>query len=223
MSSEEQQSGVRNLFRFNLTNSGSTMIIKILGNYIEDLPETEEYLTMGFSPSSLPLKKRWKNNGISADFIADYFQSFFVSKYAESNQEEDEILIENLKSTVRYIANELLENAMKFQDEKTSFIAKIFFSLYQDKLVFNIKNGCHLEQAACLSTFIEQKLLVSDVRQLYMEALRNSAKKSENAPSQVGLLSMICDYSAQLGWKFESSDTDPSLMIISTTVCLDIQ
>jgi len=199
------------------------MITKILGNYIEDLSETEEYLTMGFSPSSLPLKKRWQNNGISADFIADYFQSFFISKYSEINQEEDEMLIENLKSAVRYIANELLENAMKFQDEKTSFIAKILFSLYQEKLVFNIKNGCHLEQAICFSTFIEQKLLVSDIRQLYMEALRNSTKKSENAPSQVGLLSMICDYSAQLGWKFEPSDTDPSLIIVHTSVCLDVQ
>jgi hypothetical protein len=64
-------------------------MIKILGNFIESLPEAEEYLMIGFSPSSLPLKKRWQNNGISADFMADYLRAFFISKYAaEASAEE---------------------------------------------------------------------------------------------------------------------------------------
>jgi hypothetical protein len=194
------------------------MMIKILGNYIETLPEAEEYLMIGFSPSSLPLKKRWQNNGISADFMADYLRAFFISKYAEASQKEEDMLVENLKSAVRYIGNELL----KFQDEKTACAAKIFLSLYQEKLVFQIRNGCNIEQANNFQTFIEQKLLVGNPRQLYLEALRNSAKRGENAPSQVGLLSMIGDYSAQLGWKFEPGDADSSFMVISTTVCLTI-
>ena len=202
---------------YNPTNFDSDMMIKILGNYIETLPEAEEYLMIGFSPSSLPLKKRWQNNGISADFMADYLRAFFISKYAEASQEEN-MLVENLKSAVRYIGNELL----KFQDEKTACAAKIFLSLYQEKLVFQIRNGCNIEQANNFQTFIEQKLLVGNPRQLYLEALRNSAKRGENAPSQVGLLSMIGDYSAQLGWKFEPGDADSSFMVISTTVCLTI-
>jgi hypothetical protein len=137
-------------------------------------------------------------------------------------QEEEKMLVENLENAVRYIGNELLENAMKFQDEKTACAAKIFLSLYQEKIVFQIRNGCSVEQANNFQAFIEQKLLVGNPRQLYMEALRNSAKRGESAPSQVGLLSMICDYSAQLGWKFEPGDADSSSMVISTTVCLNI-
>jgi hypothetical protein len=137
-------------------------------------------------------------------------------------RKNEEILVENLKNAVRYIGNELLENAMKFQGEKTACSAKISLSLYEDKLLFQIRNVCSIERANNFQTFIEQKLLVSNPRQLYMEALRNSAKRGESAPSQVGLLSMICDYSAQLGWKFEPGDADSSFMVISTTVCLNI-
>ncbi|HSF76291.1 MAG TPA: ATP-binding protein, partial [Microcoleus sp.] len=49
---------------------------QIFGDFIEQ-PASQEYLIMGFSPSSVPLKQRWRNNGLSADFLADYLTTFF--------------------------------------------------------------------------------------------------------------------------------------------------
>ena len=39
-------------------------------NYGEPASECE-YLTLAFSPTSAPLRSRWRNNGLSADFLAD--------------------------------------------------------------------------------------------------------------------------------------------------------
>lgn len=194
---------------------------QIFGHFIENLPAREEYLSIGFSPSHLPLKKRWQNNGLSADFIADYFKVFFVSRQEDDEGLETEMITENLCNAVKYIANELLENAMKFQDENVPFTAKIGFSLYNDRLIFCVTNGLQKYQVEYLQKFIN-RLLSEEPEELYVQAMRANAKKSSDEPSQLGLLSMICDYSARLGWKFETLPTDPPIMTVSTMVCLDL-
>jgi hypothetical protein len=194
---------------------------QIFGHFIENLPAREEYLSIGFSPSHLPLKKRWQNNGLSADFIADYFKVFFVSRQEEEEGLETEIMTENLCNAVKYIANELLENAMKFQDASVPFTAKIGFSLYDDRLIFCVTNGLQKSQVEYLQKFIN-RILSEEPEDLYVQAMRANAKKGSDEPSQLGLLSMICDYSAKLGWKFETLATNPPVITVSTMVCLDI-
>jgi hypothetical protein len=189
---------------------------KILGDFIQDLPEQEGYLVIGFLPNSLSLKKRWENNGLSADFIADYFKNFFVNKQEKSLNEEEEIEADNLRDAVKYIANELLENAMKFQDETSRFVAKIEFSFYDDKLVFCVTNAINLQQRQSFEHFIK-KLLSGDPDDLYFETMRTNV---QGTASGLGLLSMICDYSAKLGWKLES--TTFATTIASTMVSLDL-
>jgi len=197
---------------------------KLFGNFIEHLPKQEEYLTIGFSPSSLPLKERWENNGLSADFIADYFKNFYINKH-KKNTEEDEFLIDNFRTTVKYIANELLENAMKFQDLSVPFTAKIQFSLYTDKLIFCVTNGVTTQQAENFGSFIQQ-VNETDPEELYMNAMRANALKEaqgEESQSGLGLLSMICDYAAELAWKFEDVELDDGSTVttVTTMVSLD--
>jgi len=189
---------------------------EIFGDFIQDLPEQEGYLVIGFLPNSLPLKKRWENNGLSADFIADYFKNFFVNKREKSLNEEEEIEADNLRDAVKYIANELLENAMKFQDETSRFVAKIEFSFYDDTLVFCVTNAINLQQKQDFEQFIK-KLLSGDPDDLYFQTMRSNV---QSFSSGLGLLSMICDYSAKLGWKFEL--TTPTTVVASTMVSLNL-
>ncbi|RKZ90445.1 MAG: ATP-binding protein [Candidatus Parabeggiatoa sp. nov. 1] len=196
-------------------------MIQIFGDYLENLPDQDEYLTMGFSPSSVPLKKRWQNNGLSADFIADYFRTFFVSQQDDDDGDDENFAAENYRDAVKYIANELLENAMKFQDEQVSFTAKIGFSLYNDKLIFCVTNGINEQQVAPFQGFIK-RLLTEAPDDLYIQAMKTNARKGVDAPSRLGLLSMVCDYSAKLGWKFEKRQTNPPMTIVSTMVCLEL-
>jgi hypothetical protein len=47
-----------------------------LGNYGERSNDRCEYLKLVFSPLSAPLHARWRNNGLSADFLGDYVLTF---------------------------------------------------------------------------------------------------------------------------------------------------
>jgi len=196
------------------------MSTEIYGDFNdEEQPECEEYLSIRFSPSRLPLKKRWENNGLSADFIAEYFKIFYVSQQEGNSEETDEVLLENLRDAVKYVANELLENAMKFQAPIIyPTAARIFLSLYEEKLVFYITHSITDEQAKSFEIFVKN-LLNNNPQDLYMEAMRASAREENAHRSGMGLLSMMCDYNATLGWKFESIEGLP-LVTVTTMVTL---
>src|SRR5215510_16471951 len=82
---------------------------QIFGKFIERQEENGEYLKIGFSPTSIPIQQRWHNNGLSADFLADYLSTFFPGDTHAAAERQAK-----LKSAISYVANELLENAMKF-------------------------------------------------------------------------------------------------------------
>src|SRR5882724_10413818 len=73
-----------------------------------------EYLTLAFSPLSVPLRSRWRNNGLSADFLGDYVLTFLP---AEGGFKPDSAMQKEIKHAVIFIANELLENAMKYHQK----------------------------------------------------------------------------------------------------------
>ncbi len=195
-------------------------MIKTFGEFIEIQPKQGEYLTIGFSPSCRSLKERWQNNGLSADFIAEYFRVFFIGKLANIDPDEEEIIISNVKDSVKYVANELLENAMKFQNESLPFTAKIGLSLYDDKLVFCVTNCIDEQQVEPFQEFIKN-LLNEDPQELYFKTMRSNALGDDNNRSGLGLLSMICDYSAKLSWKFEAIQTPP-VTVVTIMVLLEI-
>lgn len=182
------------------------METRVFGNFIEALPEQREYLVMGFSPSSFPLKQRWRNNGLSADFLADYMTTFFPGDEDDPNAVKKQA---EIRSAVSYIANELLENTMKFNDEKTPNIISIQLYLNSDKIVFVATNSVRQEAVPGFQDFI-QELLNEDPGELYIRQLEKNAADESGTSSRLGYLTMINDYHAKLGWKFEMLNTDPN-------------
>ncbi|EIJ44306.1 hypothetical protein BegalDRAFT_3496 [Beggiatoa alba B18LD] len=198
---------------------------KIFGEFVEKLPEYIESLTINFYPTYAPLKKRWENNGLSADFIANYFRVFYISKQEDIIENIDNYLVDNLRNSVKYVANELLENAMKFQDESIPFrksTASIVLSLHSDKIIFSVSNCATLMQATKLERYIE-KLLTNDTAELYLQTMRNSLNNYQTDYSGLGLLSMICDHAAKLGWKFQPNELDMNIINITTMVTLNAE
>jgi hypothetical protein len=78
-------------------------------NYLNETCADSEFLIIKFLPTSASLQQRWRTNGLSADFLADYLSTFFPGEDSESLNRRSEVT-----GGVSYIANELLENAMKF-------------------------------------------------------------------------------------------------------------
>lgn len=191
---------------------------QILGDYIQNLPPSQEYLILSFSPSSIPLRKRWRNNYLSADFLADYLSTFFLSDDLEQSDAEKQA---EVKSAVSYIANELLENAMKYGVEMSPFPISIQIHLNPDLIIFQLTNSIHCQRTKEFQTQIET-LLNSDPEELYISQLEKNASEEENEESGLGLLTMLNDYGAKLGWKFESFPQNSTEIAVTTMVQLAI-
>lgn len=191
---------------------------QIFGDFSDNLPDGREGLTMVFSPTSVPLKQRWRNNGLSADFMADYFATFFPgSEDANCGTATQE----QVKSAVSFIANELLENAMKFNDESLPQPISIRLQMDSHRLVFLATNSVHHQRVEKFQTFIHE-LTTSDPSELYLNHLEQDTEDTDENHSGLGLLTMINDYQAKLGWKFEMVDQNPEAIAVTTMVQLKV-
>jgi hypothetical protein len=182
---------------------------QILGHFVEQ-GNGEEYLIIHFSPTSLPLQQRWRNSGLSADFLAEYWATFFPTHDVSSQKRQIE-----LKGIINYIANELLENVMKFSYQPADHPISLGLYLYPNEFRFYASNAIAPDSVADFQTRIG-KLLAEDTQTLYLEQVEKNAS-GENSGSQLGLLTMINDYQARLGWKFETL-VGESKVIVTTMV-----
>ena len=173
-----------------------------------------EYLTLSFSPLSTPLRSRWRNNGLSADFLGEYVITFLPASADIAGGQHSQI-----RHAVAYIANELLENAMKYHEQATDTPIRIYLELSRDHITVSATNALAADQARVYRDFVEY-LLQSDPSALFLEQLEASAKEQESGRSCMGLLTMINDYSAQLGWKFETNPVETTPMTVTTSAVL---
>jgi len=189
--------------------------IQIFGDFSEETPSSEEYLVIGFSPGTVPLKQRWRNNGLSANFLAEYLTAFFPDEeHAMGAEKEIEI-----KSAVSYVANELLENAMKFNDETAHQPISIKLELHSDRLIFFVRNSLKPQTIAGFQAYI-QELTTGDRDELYIRQLEKNMQ-NENGGSGLGLLTLMNDYMAKVGWKFEPLPNRLEIMTVTTMVQLN--
>lgn len=182
----------------------------------ENIPRSEEYLTLHFSPTAIPRQERWRNYGLSADFLGDYFSTFFPG---DENLEQPISRRETIKASVSYIANELLENAVKYSDAVANRAIHITLFLYEQEIIFQVVNYANQSRVESYQSFI-QKLLRSDLDDLYLQQLEQSALGS--GESNLGMLTMLQDYAAKFGWCFEPVADSPNLTQVKVTALLSV-
>ena len=185
---------------------------KFLGNFLKEFPPEHDSLELTFTPSSQSLKKRWQNNRLSAYFVADYFSGFLP---IDETEERDRI--KEGKAAVSYIANELLENAIKFHSNSAN--CKIIFGIHfiQDRdmiAAIFATNTLELGQLYTLEKFIH-KLLTYDLEDLYIHQVEKSLEEG-SSESGLGLISMVKDYGAILGWKISDSKAGSGFVTVTT-------
>lgn len=191
------------------------VMTQTFGQFTEDFSDRSEFLVLGFSPSSLPIQLRWKTNGLSADFLGDYVRNFFPGDTNAAISKQAEI-----RSAVSFIANELLENAMKYSDKESGQPINIEVNLFGDRLIFVSKNSLHPDAIARFQSFIEE-ILIGDVGEMYVNQIENSAN-DDTSGSGLGYLTMLMDYNALLGWKFEQVSNNTHVTMVTTMVQLPL-
>lgn len=194
----------------------SITMCQIFGEFTQELPPNQEYIVVGFSPSAAGVKHRWRNSGLSADFIADYLMTFFPENQSFSPRKTP---AGEIKSAVSYIANELLENAMKFTADLSVDPIVIQLHVMSDRLILTTTCSIEPQLLKSFQSFLAQ-FFDSDPYEFYVSLLEKSATEGNGFESYLGYLTMMTDYQVKLGWKFEPIATEPELSQVTTMVKL---
>jgi hypothetical protein len=128
---------------------------------------------------------------------------------------------EVVKSAVSYIANELLENAMKYGEAKPTFPISLQIHLSQNHIIFELTNSININHVNHFQEYI-QELVTADPNELYISKLEANALNENETESGLGFLTMINDYDAKLGWKFEAVVPQIQEIVVTTMVQLEI-
>jgi len=111
----------------------------------------------------LSIQLRWKTNGLSADCLGDYVRKFFPSNTNTNLSKQAKI-----RSAVSFIANELLENAMKYSYESANQTVNLEVHLFNDHLIFLSKNSVSPKAISGFQSYI-QEIITGDIGQMYID------------------------------------------------------
>ncbi len=188
---------------------------EIFGHFVEPDDAGSEYLKIHFSPASAPLEQRWRNNGVSANFLADYWTPFFPAHDESSRQRQTRV-----KESIAYIANELLENQMKYNDPAAEYPVELALYLRNDTFTFYAANAIARSAAASFRSRI-QSLLTKAPFELYVQQVQTNMTAGHPSGSGLGFLTMLHDYEAKLAWKFAPLPQH-TCIIVTTMVELSV-
>lgn len=168
-----------------------------------------EYLTLSFSPLSVPLRTRWRNNGLSADFLGDYATTFLP---AEQNVE--------VRHAVSYIANELLENAMKYHAHGSAAPIHVHMELNSENIAVRVGNSVEGENVVRYRAFVDE-IRSGDPDRLMLSRIESAAETGGDC-SGLGLLTMMTDYKAKLNWEFDLRGGPSQPGYVTTTAVIPL-
>jgi len=126
-----------------------------------------------------------------------------------------------IRSAVSYAANELLENGMKFHAREQDIPITLRLELHPDRVRLHVSNGVSAEAGARYQSMVET-ILAGDAGEMFVARLEENARSGASPASGLGLLTMINDYGAQLGWKFEAVEGAPGLQLVTSQVELAV-
>ncbi|MCB1607573.1 MAG: hypothetical protein KDI71_11410 [Xanthomonadales bacterium] len=151
--------------------------------------------------------RRWSYAGRLADYVAGYFKTELEATAGDHAADAAAFLT--------YAVNEMVENAVKFgQGEEIQLRAL----LEGDQLLVSV-SSCAPEDIAKRYQSVVEEIAAGDPLMLLMERVERNAAEGPSAGSGLGLLSIMTDYGASLGWRFQQRD---EAVAISTMARLKI-
>jgi len=147
-----------------------------------------------------PLELRWSHCSLTADFVADLFAGLAARAQIDAD---------GARHTIGYLANELLENAVKFRAPGDIVVEA---ALDGAEFTLVISNYATAEMANGLKGLIEE-ITSRDPSDLLIERMERNAEDPDSTGSGLGLLTLVNDYGVRLGWTIEPQATGASVHI----------
>lgn len=173
----------------------------LIGDKIEFEKDIETTFEFRFLP--LDIFDNWNRAGSLSDFIADYFESYFVNKTAH-----------NVIST---IFNEFIENAVKFTKNNSQPIS-ITVKKRNNFLISRITNTIPLHRKTAFIGICED-LFTKDLDELFLEKIEEGA--SDSKKSGIGLILIKKDYHVETSFDFFKDSN--SINNVAVTFNLNLQ
>ncbi|RVC62895.1 ATP-binding protein [Mesorhizobium sp. M00.F.Ca.ET.038.03.1.1] len=148
-----------------------------------------------------PLDLSWRHCATTSDFIAD----LFALRFQSSRNDYMEV-----RHSIGYLANELIENAVKFRAPGEIVIEA---SMDSDCFKLKVANDVDGEIASQFQSLLAN-ITAGDPADLLIQRIESNAANPYVGSSGLGLLTLMSDYGARLAWIFSSADE-------SDRICLE--
>jgi hypothetical protein len=155
-----------------------------------------------------PLTLGWHHASATCEFLGD----IFATQHAKSGQDYSEA-----RHSIIYLVNELLENAVKFRSPGD---IELSCSLENGNFELLVKN-CTSSQVASGFHLLLAEVTSRDPGELMIERIEANAADESSSASGLGILTLLNDYGARLGWTFHDAPRDGEV-IISTYASLTL-
>ncbi|MBU0552305.1 hypothetical protein KKF91_20120 [Myxococcota bacterium] len=168
----------------------------IIGDYPSQT-SFDTQLTLTFYPGEFQV--HWRRAALTADFVASWF--------SEAG--------EGVADAISYALNELVENAIKFGEAGR---IEVTVGLIDADLMMIVNNHLPREGVPKLEGLLRE-MVEEDPWELIVRRVEANAADPNSSQSGLGFLTLLTDYSAQLGWSI-TADEASSQASLSTVVCL---
>lgn len=187
----------------------------LLGDFVESLPTGGEYASVNFSFETISQDKPFLCHDLSFGIVASYVLKFIRNQAVKSPAHHKD----DIKETVDYIINELLENSIKYGDQRSPKIS-IQIHIVEEEIFIIINNALSEAQAQAFQDYA-QRLVSANITDLYLQQLEENIDQYHI--SGIGLLSIIHDYKAKVGWKFELCELDNGSSTVMSSVMVQFK
>jgi hypothetical protein len=181
----------------------------IYGDYCE-APSRGELQIVQFKALAQNPDQLWENGSLSAFYISNFWETYFHS--------QNHFARLDIRDSVRYIASELIGNAVKYS-ATPDIVIKITLNLNTPEFRFFTINEVEIAKAEAYKKFVEC-LLTCDPEKLYIDQMEKNSADSKWR-SSIGFLTIMLDYGGQLAWKFNTND-DTKTLTATTMVRLPV-
>lgn len=164
--------------------------------------------TMGVVLSEGPLGVTWQHASATCEFLGDVF----AMRHAKSGMDYNEA-----RHTIIYLVNELLENAIKFRIPGD---IEIRGSLEDGNFEVTVTNRTAPETAQRFQGLLAE-LTTRDPGELLIERIEANAADENSSGSGLGILTLMNDYGARLGWHFSDASAGEAV-VLSTRASLTL-
>lgn len=144
----------------------------------------------------------WPQAGMTADFLGVFFADLAAAQGADGR---------SARHAIGYLVNELLENAIKFRVPGGAPVL-VSAALDEAGFVFELHNEATAETAARFGPLLGE-LTSRDPGDLMIERIEANAESGADGGSGLGILTLMNDYSAEMGWIFADEGAGGTLDI----------